>query len=211
MVRKIIGGICLFVAAGGLLGLVTGDTETPESTLVLVGIFLIVGLSLILKKGKSREEKLKQKERMAEHKDLMQRTMLCEHMAGLPLAQGNQCKVLFEENAILISGGGNSFRVAYEKITDLAIKTDVEIQKSYVSSIGGAVGGAVLFGPLGAMVGGRAKERTSRKVEYYFIITYNKDDTIDYVSFRVFDNLKAGKLIQRYKPMLSGKRATIDL
>lgn len=46
----------------------------------------------------------------------------------------------------------------------MCIKTDKEIQQQYVSSVGGAVGGAVLFGPLGAITGGRAKKKTVKEV-----------------------------------------------
>ena len=35
--------------------------------------------------------------------------------------------------------------------------TNEQISKQAVSSAGGAVAGAVLFGPLGAIIGGRAK------------------------------------------------------
>ncbi|MEH2944892.1 hypothetical protein VSQ32_19130 [Lachnospiraceae bacterium KK002] len=57
-----------------------------------------------------------------------------------------------------------NFELEKSKITDMCIKTDKEIQQQYVSSVGGAVGGAVLFGPLGAITGGRAKKKTVKEV-----------------------------------------------
>ena len=110
-----------------------------------------------------------------------------------------------------ITSGGNTFNVALNKLTDVQIKTNAEIQKQYVSSVGGAVGGAVLFGPLGAMVGGRAKQKQIRTLEHYLIITYLKDGNVDYLSFLLPGlSTKAINLVKQYKPLLSGS-AVVDL
>lgn len=213
MARKILGGLLLFFAIFGLIGSLSDDNPDAivAGIIVIVIVFIIPGLLLLFIKGKGKEEKAAIKSEKQKAKDRRARTVFGEHMAGLPVAQGTNCTLIFEDDHIIMDGGGNSFRVSYDKITDLQIKTDVDIQKSYVSSVGGAVGGAVLFGPLGAMVGGRAKEKTTRTYDYYFIVTYNKDNAVEYISFRVFDYSGVSKLIQRYKPMLSGKSITIDL
>ena len=52
-----------------------------------------------------------------------------------------------------------TFKLLKEKITDVTMTNDIEIQKNNVSSIGGAVSGAILFGALGAIIGGRAKNK----------------------------------------------------
>jgi len=69
--------------------------------------------------------------------------------------------------------------------------------------VGGAIGGAMLFGTLGAMVGGRAKEKQSKVVEYYFIITYLKDDGVGHLSFRVENNAKAQMVADRHRGKIS--------
>ena len=75
------------------------------------------------------------------------------------------------------------FELDKSKITDMCIKTDREIQQQYVSSVGGAVGGAVLFGPVGAIIGGRSKKKTVKnEVHNYLIITYQSPD-IKYIGF----------------------------
>lgn len=208
MAKKIIGGILIGISVIALIA------ELPSGKLEVIipfVIFMLAGLFLLLKKSPSKEEKQQRKIAKQQAKEQQQRTLIGKHMAGLPLAEGIECRILFDENAITVSGAGNSFRVAYDKITDLAIKTDTEIQKSYVSSIGGAVGGAMLFGPLGAMVGGRAKEKTSTAVEYYFIITYNKDGALDYLSFQIYAFSMANKLIRQYRPHLAGHTVAVDL
>lgn len=73
----------------------------------------------------------------------------------------------------------------YEKLTDISVKTDTEIQKQYVSSVGGAIAGGMVFGPLGAIVGGRAKQKKTAESTYYLIFTYNSNNQICYASFEI--------------------------
>lgn len=141
------------------------------------------------------------------------RTLKCKHVVGLPLAEGAHCALTFDKEGVEISSGGNNFRLAVEKITDVTITTSTAIQKSYVSSVGGAVAGAALFGPLGALVGGRVKEMADEVIDEYFIITYTKDGVINYLSFLVPDEegLKVIKIIEYFRPLLSERKVTIDL
>jgi len=69
------------------------------------------------------------------------------------------------------------------------IKTETEIQNAYVSSVGGAIGGLALFGPLGAMVGGRTKKKTDKIIHNYLIFAYDKDGQTDFISFDVTNRL----------------------
>lgn len=108
-----------------------------------------------------------------------------KHMAGLPLAVGADIFVYRCENKVVFERNQDTIELEISKVRDILIKTDVEIQKSYVSSAGGAVGGYVLFGPLGAMIGGRTKEKKSTIMEKYLIFGYEKDGDLDYISMEV--------------------------
>lgn len=208
MAKKIIGGICLFLGIAGFLVLFI---EKSMEALPAAIIFAIIGILLLLIKGKSKQEKMQLREQGEANVAQYKRTVNCKHTAGLPLADGTTCGVEFGDEEILISGGGNDFKLPYNRITNLQVKTDVEIQKAYTSSIGGAVGGAVLFGPLGAIIGGRTKEKTSKVVEHYLIITYTKDDKIEYLSFWTSENFKAAKLIDQKRGLLSSQNMTVNL
>ena len=96
-------------------------------------------------------------------------------------------------------------------IADVAITNDVEIQKSNVSSIGGAIGGAVLFGPLGSMIGGRSKEKTSNIVTSYLVFTYLDHDEIKYISFNCTNDFKAMKFVKEFKQNNQKINSDIDL
>jgi len=209
MVRKIIGGMMISIAI--LVAVVEIPAGNMEPIFPAI-IFCIVGLVLLLRRTIPKEEKQRRKEHMAASKEKASRTLSGKHMAGLPLAQGVDCTLVFESDCVAISNGGNSFRLDYQKVTDLQLTTSVELQKNYVSSVGGAVGGAVLFGPLGAMVGGRAKEKTSRVIEYYFIITYHgKTGDLEYLSFETYAPQQARDLIQRFRPLLEEQIGCVEL
>jgi hypothetical protein len=77
--------------------------------------------------------------------------------------------------------------------------TDKEIQKHIVSSTGGAVAGGLLFGPVGAMIGGRAKTRTSNNIRTYLIFSYEKDNSVSYIAFEATNSpFRASKFAKEF-------------
>lgn len=172
---------------------------------------------LIEKKQQQKNEKMESQKQMPGSKERQQLlgADICikvKHMAGLPFAEGAEVfiyrcpeKVIFERNQ-------ETFELPISKVRDILNKTDVEIQKSYSSSVGGAVGGYVLFGPLGAMIGGRSKEKKSTVVEKYLIFSYtNKDNNVDYISFEVTNEPKALLFNDNYYELNNKERTTVEL
>lgn len=145
--------------------------------------------------------------------DIEKRRVAGEHMAGLPLPQAAFCLITFEENCVSFFSGGSTFNLNYEKISAMNLSTSTEIESAYISSVGGAVAGAALFGPLGALVGGRTKEKKVKKVEHYMIFTYLKDGRIDYISVKVQENhvTKAAKLVDQYRSHISQQGSVTEL
>lgn len=138
-----------------------------------------------------KEKKLQYKQQSLER---LSRTLsYTKHQSGLPLAQNVSCTLVYRGDCIDIVGGGATFRLPIEKVQGLTTVTDEEIRKQYVSSVGAAAAGAALFGPLGAMIGGRVKEKHDLTITYYLVITYLKDEQIDYISFEL-----AGKVEDAY-------------
>lgn len=134
-----------------------------------------------------------------------------KHFNGLPLAEGvlTQCfwcygKAVFEAN-------GASFNLDLSKITDISIKTDVEIQKQYVSSVGGAVAGAAVFGPIGAMIGGRAKQKKTKQVTQYLIFTYVDNDELKYIAFDCTGVFKAADFVKEFQKLKPAQPQSFDL
>jgi len=108
------------------------------------------------------------------------------HTAGLPVPEKTPCELFYCDGHIEINGNGIQFTLDFSKIHDICIKTSTEIHKQLVSSAGGAIGGARLFGTLGALIFGRVKERQITNTRHYLIFTYSKDSgDIDYIGFEV--------------------------
>ncbi|MDF2984808.1 MAG: hypothetical protein K0R50_318 [Eubacterium sp.] len=133
------------------------------------------------------------------------------HAIGLPVSEGTLCKLFLCPDKVEIECCGNKFNLDKSKITDVCIKTDIEIQTQYVSSIGDAVAGAAMFGTLGAIVGGRAKEKELKTVNTYLIFTYIKDTGINYISFDVTHAFfQAQKFVDDFK-ILNKELNSVDL
>lgn len=176
--------------------------------ILLLIIIFCIRMTIITSKAK--------KERKKETKALKANGMTCEaalsHVNGLPIPENTLCNIRSFSDRIEISTNGNQFNLSKDKITDICFKTDVEIQKQYVSSVGGAIGGAVLFGPLGAMIGGRAKQKKNKEIHTYLIFTYQKGDTIEYIGFDATNSLfNAGKFVDEFKKSGNRVKTVIDL
>ena len=229
--KSFLGILCL---AGGSLFMfviiVVGLSQhnIPATLIgITVGIVLILIGILLMKKTKKEKMKVDEKynKEIEINRELSlkpgtkQRVQLlgaefcinAKHMAGLPVAEGadmylylNKDKVIFERNETM-------YNLEFKKINDITIKTDVEIQKAYVSSIGGAVAGGMLFGTLGAMIGGRTKEKNNTTINKYLIFTYEKENKIDFISFDVTYSTNADRFVKFFEKNMTGDKKEINL
>ena len=161
----------------------------PFIIIFLVGgggiAFCIMMLVLLHRATKKAEE---ERERIA--KGIFQPVKgTFSHTAGLPIPPGTECLLSLTESGLAISSFSGNFNISIDKLMTITSKTDTEIQKSkqYVSSAGGAVAGGMMLGAVGAMIGGKPKEKESTVTTYknYMAITYKKEDSIDYLLFEL--------------------------
>lgn len=219
---NILGGY--FILQGVALLYAGTQTDSLAVCIIMGLIFCILGIWVIYrhstkgrdKVARSHDKKLKEKKNRNQDKAaLLERSRNSisglSHMDGLPLAQGAACLAFCKDEVVEISGGGTQFQLDLGKITDATVKTNVEIQRAYVSSIGGAVAGAALFGALGAMVGGRAKQKETRTLEHYLIITYLKEGQISYLSFLAQNVVKANDFAAQIQMKKGGAIPIVEL
>lgn len=121
-----------------------------------------------------------------------------KHTTGLSLPEGASCKLYIHDEKIMIESNGIKFNLYKNKILNVCIKTETEIQKQYVSSVGSAIAGGTLFGPLGAIIGGRVKEKKSKSTTRYLIYTYEKDNEIDYIAFDILNGINSHKFVSDF-------------
>lgn len=69
--------------------------------------------------------------------------MSVKHVNGLPIAENLNCEINSYDDRLEFKSGTTNIKLPRNKITDMCIKTDVEIQKQAVSSIGGAIAGGL--------------------------------------------------------------------
>ena len=145
-----------------------------------------------------------------EQKDRKRRMLASSHVSGLPIPDETGCSLIFEEDNLTIKTvevDSIQFKVSYNKIVNLQTQTNYDLQNTMVSSAGGAVAGAMLFGAPGAMIGGRAKKKKVITVEHFLVITYKKDNALENLHFQLREEvgemvvIKAEKLIEKYRPL----------
>ena len=183
---KKVGAVLLFIVSG-MFAIVSAvsfsddkhfTTDFRIAMIVFTVVFSLLGIFILRRKNKVKT----MNKTLNTKKPRKEKACYGKHVDGLPVASGTDCTFFITSDGVVINAAGTAFGIDIQKITDMQIKTDSELQQQYVSSVGGAVAGAVFLGPLGAILGGRAKKKTvSRKVEHFLIVTYCADDGIKYI------------------------------
>lgn len=197
----------------GVLFIISG-IAINEPVIWVPGIIIV--LTAIKASGRLPSDKRKEEEKLKEKQKLEEMGYLTSanltHEAGLPIAENILCKIDYFKDKIVIEGSGTIFNLSTDKIMDISIKTDTEIETFYNSSIGGAVAGAFVLGPLGAMIGGRRKKKEVKKTESFLVITYDKDDEVNFIVFNTkTDPFKANKLVKFFRESGIKSQKTIEL
>lgn len=188
----------------------TGSLVPLFAVILVLFLFIIFCIMMLISTTKAKKRvKKEQKEQRERHQASLAVRM--QHVHGLPIAENTPCTVYSTPDKYEIEVQGNTFNLDKNKVTDVSIKTETEVTNQYVSSIGGAIGGAVLFGPLGAVIGGRAKKKKSTDIRKYLIMTYESEGEIKYVGFDVTANYQAPALASEFQAAGNKHSATIDL
>lgn len=165
------------------------------------------------KKRHRAAEMAKEPKGLQERSYLFNNRCKLQLVAGLlDLPQGSICKATYNPNRIVFSASGQEFTLEASKMLDVSVMNPVEIQKQYVSSIGGAVAGAMLLGPLGAVLGGSASKKTVRNKSKYLIFTYLSGQETKYIIFDVTSNPSAGSSIKStYRYLKKNEKLKVEL
>lgn len=154
-----------------------GTEAQPISAAEIVVPLLIVFFCIVMiivtlcTMGRKRRKSLKKLNQRIREVGAVNGAYL-KHVAGLPISEGKVCACFLMPNAIMIEVNQSQYYIGSGQLTEVSVKTDVELREAYVSSTGGAIAGGMLFGPLGAAVGGRTKKKTSLAVQSFLMIGY---------------------------------------
>jgi len=140
---------------------------------LVVAIIIVVGYKWIKKRyetGLKQEEENKKKGIL--------KAFTATHIIGLPVAEGVICSIKQLKDKFSIWASSTEFTLDSERVLSIEFKTNQEI---LAGNVGGAIGGALLFGALGAIIGGGSNTKTT----HYIILTYKKDEEIKYMTFEI--------------------------
>ncbi len=209
---------------GNIMLLLEATVSADENTAIVMFataffiafiLILIIGFRAIRISSKiKKQQKQLRKERMQQLKNSgMTIQFKLFHVNGLPITENMPCEISSYPDRIEFESGTTKISLARQKITDMCIKTDTEIQQQAVSSVGGAIAGGVMFGPLGAIIGGRAKNKKVKTVTKYLIITYlNDTKEMKYIGFDIQNNIMpACKLVEEFQRLNTNIGVQIEL
>lgn len=177
----------------------------PPLIIIPIMILIIVGIVSANKKKQARKVELQQS-------GFLQYSAF-HHVNGLPIPENLLCEIRSYKDRVEFKAGTTNIKLPREKITDMCLKFDTEIQNQTISSIGGTIAGGVMFGTLGAIIGGRAKNKKMKTTSQYLIITYTGEHgELKYIGFDVKNNpLSAVKLIKEFQELNKNSGIQIDL
>ncbi len=134
---------------------------------------------------------------------------------GLPLPPGTRCLVSVYADVLSIEALGQRFTLPQRRIFNVSVSTVKQLQKQYVSSVGGTIAGGLLLGPLGAIIGGSAKQKNIKSFDRFLIFAYldNNGSDTKYLVFSVKDSLadKSGDFVRLFKPRSKQVQVTTNL
>lgn len=172
---ELLAGVVFFVNPT-----IAGMDHMDRPIIALIAIMMLFFLFLLLRKKQPPKEP-------PIRTDGVLHEVSVYHISGLPMSQDSLCKIQHYPDCIRFIQEMIDVKLPLNKIKDLGMKSETEIQEQYIANPGGAIAGAMLFGPLGALIGGKEKKKTKRTSSTYFSIMYQKDQESEFAHlvFRV--------------------------
>ncbi len=211
------------------------EADSEKNIFAILGTFCFVLFIVCIVVSKKLKKKIKQPmieaqqlAKLEYQKELEERNALFKcsgsHVYGLPVAEDAQINCYWCRDRVLLETSGASFNLSLDKLTDVASKTDKEIQTAttkqaqYVSSAGRAVAGYMLLGPVGAAIGGRARKKQvsatttiSTPETHYMIFTYIDNEELKCIAVEVPYKDSAVPFVEAFKQIKPATTQSFNL
>lgn len=135
-------------------------------------------------------------------------------LSGLPIPSGTKCNLYIYSDSISCVTNATTFSVKADKIISITVDKSTEIQKQAVFSVGGAIAGGMMFGGIGAVIGGRAKTKNIKTKTIYFSILYkDKNNKIQNIILEPNKNdvMNLRKATKQYSATVTSDTGSVEL
>lgn len=195
----------------------TNETTISELMpfIIIISItlcFIVFCIKMAISTSKIQKENRKSEKALKKEKNYSLKAVM-QHISGLSLPQDTSCQILSCPNHYEFIFESNTFKLDKTKINNLQIVTSTETSKQAVSSVGGAIMGGAIAGPIGAAIGGRAKEKNINTSTNYLVFSYDKEGSYSEIKFKISATSYsiATKLVQEFKDTQSSTNTVTEL
>lgn len=121
---------------------------------------------------------------------------LGKHISGLEIPDNIDCTLTLSDSGLTINVPSikKEFTLSLDRIENISVYHEVEIEKHLKSSAAKGVIGAMAFGVTGAIIGSRPKEKNTRKVHFFLTIDYPDNQLV----FHSEDGFSSGKMVDYF-------------
>lgn len=179
----------------------SGEILVVECLFVIVAL-LVAGVQQLLLVEQD-------KKRYGRHMNFAVKLRFC---GGLNLLPNVMCKVICFPEELVVEASSQSFHIPDEKLVFVKKMSKTDIIKQYTPNVGGAVAGALIAGPIGALIGGSGSVRTVRLKSKYLVIAYQGEREVQYILFDAVKNPSmVNKMRNHYKYLAGRESIRVDL
>lgn len=170
VVLRLVGAFLGVLFLGVLLsGFLYPDTETPEWFIMSTFLLAVIAAAVT---GTAAWARAPAGSVGRADRPLFSGTL--RHLSGLDLPSDIKCRLAYWPDRLTVTAMNQQFSLPHSKIRGAAKSTREQAQRYYVSSAGGALAGAALFGPVGAAIGGRTRQKVSYTRSSCLVLAYGE-------------------------------------
>lgn len=125
-------------------------------------------------------------------------------LSGLPSAMGAECRLVARKDTVTLMCGGRTYNIGMSQVRGIETFMEKETMKEFKMRPGRAIAGGILFGPVGAIIGGMPKSSDMEATDRMFFVL-NYENSAGEVAFILLESpdFKIEKCMedfQRYIP-----------
>lgn len=121
------------------------------------------------------------------------------HICGLPVIKGAMCQVGINNQEFVFQKEDKLITLPLNRVIDVGVKNKEEIRSYYVSNAGTAIAGGMMFGEIGALLGGQPEKVTETIRSQFFIIIYHDGNSVSTLMFDALQCHNAWEIDDYYK------------